>query len=153
MKSSLLQACFLLLLPTFFIGARLPDAADEGILSVVVNNIQTPKGSIRVAIYNSAATFLDAKRYAFIGHIEVGNNKSIRLDFKMPYGTYAATCYHDINDDHNLDKSTLGFPEEPYALSNNPSVKWRRPSFDETKFAFRQPAQTISLTLRKWKDR
>jgi uncharacterized protein (DUF2141 family) len=124
-----------------------------GILSVVVNGISTGQGTVRVVIYNSQDKFLERDGYVFKQTIAVENKKSVKLDFQMPHGYYSVSAYHDINDNHTLDRNGLGVPTEPYAMSNNPTVKWRKPSFDETKFAFNQANQTISLELKQWKER
>jgi uncharacterized protein (DUF2141 family) len=126
---------------------------DGGILSVVVNGISTGQGTVRVVIYNSQDKFLERDGFVFKQTIAVGNKKSVKLDFQMPHGYYSVSAYHDINDNHTLDRNGLGVPIEPYAMSNNPTVKWRKPSFDETKFAFNQANQTISLELKQWKER
>lgn len=128
-------------------------AIGGGVLSVIVNGITVGQGTVRVVIFNSQNKFLERDGYVFKQTIAVGNNKSVKLDFQMPHGYYAVSAYHDINDNHTLDRNGIGVPTEPYALSNNPTVKWRKPSFDETKFAFNQATQTISLDLKQWKER
>ncbi len=152
MTSTFIKKLFCALIPFFFLGFTLPNKSN-GILSVFISGIDTPTGSIRVAIYNSQDKFLEKKSYAFTQNKPVGNSKTLRFDFNMPNGYYAVTCYHDINDNHELDKNYMGVPVEPYAMSNNFNVKWRRPTFDETKFAFSKPAQTIYLEVKRWKDR
>jgi uncharacterized protein (DUF2141 family) len=124
-----------------------------GILSVVVNGMTSGQGTVRVVIYNSQNKFLERDGFVYKQTIEVGNKKSVKLDFQMPHGYYSVSAYHDINDNHTLDRNGIGVPTEPYAMSNNPTVKWRKPTFDETKFAFNQVNQTISLDLKQWKER
>jgi uncharacterized protein (DUF2141 family) len=124
-----------------------------GVLSVVVSGIASGEGTVRVVIYNSQDKFLERDGYVFKQTISVGNKKSVKLDFQMPHGYYSVSAYHDINDNHLLDRNGIGVPTEPYAMSNNPTVKWRKPTFNETKFAFNQTNQTISLDLKQWKER
>lgn len=152
MSSTFIKKLFFIFLPFFFLGFILPNKSN-GILTVFIKGMDTPSGSIRVAIYNSPDLFLEKNSYVFTQNKPVGNNKSLRFDFNMPYGSYAVSCYHDINDSHTLDKNYMGIPVEPYALSNNVNVKWRRPTFDETKITFSVPAQTIYLEVKRWKDR
>jgi uncharacterized protein (DUF2141 family) len=109
--------------------------------------------TVRVVIYNSQDKFLERDGFVFKQTIPVGNKKTVKLDFQMPHGYYSVSAYHDINDNHTLDRNGIGVPTEPYAMSNNPTVKWRKPTFDETKFAFDQNNQTISLDLKQWKER
>jgi uncharacterized protein (DUF2141 family) len=144
---SLVGFSFLLL------GFSTPSAIGGGTLSVIINGITNPQGSIRVVMFNSQDKFLERDGYVFKQIVAVGGKKSVKLDFQIPHGYYAVSAYHDINDNHTLDRNTLGVPTEPYALSNNPTVKWRKPTFDETKFAFNQPTQIISLDIKQWKER
>ena len=152
MKNAL-KGLFLLVFSIFSLSLTPPAERGEGVLSVVVNGITGSSGTVRVVIYNSNNHFLERDGYVYKQVMEVGNHKSVKLDFKMPHGYYSVSAYHDVNDNHNLDRNGLGVPNEPYAMSNNPSVKWRKPTFDETKFAFNQLNQTISLDLKLWKDR
>ncbi len=122
-------------------------------MHVIISGIATNAGSVRVAIYDRAENFLQTKKYTYTKSLAAGNNASVQLDFDIPNGDYAVTAYHDINDDHHLDQNYMGIPTEPYALSNNVSVKWRRPTFNETKISFIQQEQTIYLQLKKWKER
>jgi uncharacterized protein (DUF2141 family) len=130
-----------------------PHTLGGGKLSVIVNGITTHQGVVRVVIFNSQNKFLERDGYVYKQTIQAGSNKSVQLDFEIPHGYYAVSAYHDINENKTLDRNGIGVPTEPYALSNNPTVKWRKPSFDETKFAFNQANQTISLDLKQWKDR
>jgi uncharacterized protein (DUF2141 family) len=150
---NVLHTLSLFVLYILFIQSSPPALVGGGMLSVVVDGISNASGTVRVVIFNSQDKFLERDGYVFKQTIEVGNKKSVRLDFQMPHGYYAVSAYHDLNDNHTLDRNGLGVPVEPYALSNNPSVKWRKPTFDETKFAFNQSAQTISLQLKQWKER
>ncbi len=123
------------------------------VMHVIVKGIKENAGSIRVAIYDKPENFLQAKKYFATKSTVAGNNNSSQLDFTLPFGDYAVTAYHDINDDHRLDQNYLGVPTEPYALSNNINVKWRRPTFEETKITLNQNEQTVYLELKKWKER
>ncbi len=152
MTSTFIKKLLSIIVPYFLLGFTLPNQSN-GILTVVINGIDTPTGSVRVAIYNSPDKFLEKKAYAFTQNKPVGNNKSLRFDFNMPHGAYAVTCYHDIDDNHDLNKNYMGIPVEPYAMSNNINIKWRRPTFDETKIVFSKPTETIYLEVKRWKDR
>jgi uncharacterized protein (DUF2141 family) len=153
MMKNALRLLFLLVFSLFSLNSSHSAVLGGGILSVVVNGITASQGTIRVVIFNSNDKFLERDGYVFKQTIAVGTKKSVKLDFQMPHGYYAVSAYHDTNDNHTLDRNGLGVPTEPYSLSNNPTVKWRKPTFDETKFAFNQATQTISLDLKQWKER
>ena len=68
-------------------------------------------------------------------------------------GEFAYMATIEALKNARLDQNYLGVPTEPYALSNNVNVKWRRPTFEETKITFNKTEQTVPLQLKKWKDR
>ena len=148
-----LRLSILLAFALFSIQSSPSAVRNGGILSVVVNGITASGGTVRVVIFNSENKFLDRDGYVFKQTIAVSNQKSVKLDFQMPHGYYAVSAYHDLNDNRTMDRNGLGLPTEPYTLSNNPTVKWRKPTFNETKFAFNQANQTISMELKQWKER
>jgi uncharacterized protein (DUF2141 family) len=123
-----------------------------GKLTVIVNNVNTPSGEVRVALYNAQETFLDPKKYVAIRAVPVGSQNSVKAEFtNLAYGTYAVTTYHDINSNRRLDVNTFGIPDEPYDMTNL-KVKWRKPTFDEVKFSFKE-SKTVQLYLKRWVDR
>ena len=109
MTSTSIQKLLSVFLAFFLLGFTLPEKAN-GILSVVVNGLDTQSGSVRVAIYDSQDKFLEKKGYAYNQATPVGNKKSVKIDFNIPLGTYAVTCYHDINDNKVLDQNYMGVP-------------------------------------------
>ncbi|MFM2268559.1 MAG: hypothetical protein RL757_2000 [Bacteroidota bacterium] len=145
--------CFSLFLVAFFSVNSTWKYAENCLLKVTVHNIKASQGRIRVAIYNSSATFLDSKKYFSIQAAPTNGQSSVTLGFSLPYGDYAFTAYHDLNDNKNLDRSSLGVPEEPYSLSNGVNVKWRKPTFSECKVRVSQTNQDADLHLRLWSDR
>ncbi len=144
--------CLVLILLLTHISATFPKTPASTYLRLTVSNIQIPKGRIRVAIYNSAGTFLDEKRYYATQNTAANTGDAVTFDFSLPYGDYAVTTYHDINENRLLDRNGLGIPEEPYALSRC-NVKWRKPYFDEAKMTFNQPNTNVNLVLKKWSER
>jgi uncharacterized protein (DUF2141 family) len=144
---SLLGSAFLLLAVHSF------TLQSTGKITVIVNNIDTHSGEVRVAIYNSENTFLDPKKFVTVRSMMVGNRTSVTFEFpNLPYGNYAVTSYHDINSNRKLDQNTFGIPEEPYDMTNL-KVKWRKPTFNEVKFQLQAPQKTVQLHLKRWMDR
>lgn len=134
------------------VSATFPPTNASTQLKVTISNIQNPKGHIRVAIYNGENNFLEAKSYYSTQSIAANMGESVTLEFVLPYGDYAVTTYHDLNDNRLLDRNTLGIPDEPYAISRT-SVKWRKPRFGEAKMTFNQPNSSVSLMLKRWSER
>lgn len=74
---------------------------------------------------------------------------SMRIEIPdLPEGTYAVSCFHDVNNNGVLDKNMLGIPTEPYGFSMGARPKFRAPSWEEAKFYFN--GQQIPVWLEKW---
>ena len=61
-------------------------------------------------------------------------------------GVYAAGAYHDRNANRRFDKNWLGIPVERFGVSNNPSMTFGAPPFEEA--AFEVGANGIDLTIK-----
>lgn len=120
-------------------------------LYVKVNNIKEQGGSVRLVIYDSPESFLVKKKvYKYTQAVSVGNSNEVNFEFDLPVGIYAAGCYHDVNDDHHMDVNYLGIPTEAYGVSNNPKVKWRKPTFQEAMIDLKKSDVRITIVLKKW---
>ena len=91
MKNAL-KRVFLLVFTLFSLSFNPPAELGEGVLSVVVNGIAASSGTVRVVIYNSNNKFLERDGYVYKQVIEVGNKKSVKLDFKIPHGYYSVSA-------------------------------------------------------------
>lgn len=120
-------------------------------LFIKVNNIKEQGGSVRLVIYDSPESFLVKKKiYKYTQAIGASNSSEVNFEFDLPLGVYAAGCYHDVNDDHHMDVNYLGIPTEAYGVSNNPKVKWRKPTFQEAMIDLKKSDARITIVLKKW---
>ncbi len=124
----------------------------QGTLTLDITNIDTPKGSLRIAIFNSETTFLNDDQAVAGTVVAVRSTQPVQVKLSdMPFGKLAIAVHHDVNDNGKIDKNNFGIPIEPYAFSNNPSVKWRSPTFAEAQFEFKEPNKTLQVELKRWK--
>lgn len=63
-------------------------------------------------------------------------------------GTYAVATYHDQDADRKLDKKWNRLPKEPFALSNDPKLKLRKPRLSEAAFNVGEMGADITVNLR-----
>ncbi len=124
----------------------------KGDLVLQVSNIETPSGSLRVAIYDSEQNFLIDGNEISLKIAPVKATNALRISISdLPFGKYAIAIYHDVNNNGQLDKNYLGIPIEPYAFSNNPKVKWRSPTFTETQVELDEAQKDLSVELKRWR--
>lgn len=61
-----------------------------------------------------------------------GKKTNIVFD-NVPFGEYAVSVHHDENSNGKMDRNFLGMPSEKYGFSNNPTITFSPPEFDECK--------------------
>lgn len=128
-----------LLLPGF-------QSNDNARLRLEITGVESA-GTIYVTFCKNASEWTDNGSFNF----EL--NKPVKganmLDVSIPKGTYAIALFQDLNGNTKLDTNLFGIPKEPYAFSNNIRPKFSEPAFDDCKFNFATPDQTISIKLIK----
>ncbi len=62
-------------------------------------------------------------------------------------GIYALALYHDRNGNMKLDKTWIGLPSEPFALSNNPPKRLAMPRHKDSAFEVNGPRTPVVVEL------
>jgi uncharacterized protein (DUF2141 family) len=107
-----------------------PNPASGGV-SVVVENAIDGRGDIRVAIFNSKASF---PATALRGQASPASAGGATVTFtNLAPGEYAVSAFQDVNGNGRLDRNSFGMPTEPYGFSRNPRVRTGPPDFDSVK--------------------
>ncbi|MBL7802189.1 MAG: DUF2141 domain-containing protein [Saprospiraceae bacterium] len=133
-------------LPLLFALATTPPAD----FRITFTNLTTTKGQLYVAVYDRADGFMKPERVVWKTIVPV-QGSSLELTIPgFPPGTYAVSCFHDINGNGKLDTNLVGIPTEPYGFSNNVRPKFRAPTWDEAKFDLGASGRSISIRLEKW---
>ncbi|HEX8785926.1 MAG TPA: DUF2141 domain-containing protein [Telluria sp.] len=123
--------------------APLVQAADLGIR---VDNVQSCKGQIMVALYDKAAGFLKRPLREVSVPAKAGSITVVLKDL-VP-GDYGFAVYHDANGNGRLDTNPMGIPIEPVAFSKDAQGRMGPPSFDAVKLAVPAAGSTVSVKLR-----
>ena len=135
-----------------FAGASFPtpafaQPAGTGTVIVTITGLLSEKGQVKIAMFNSAETWLgDHPKYNTT--IDV-NGKSVSWKLgDVSYGDYGIAVFHDENKNGKMDKNFLGIPQEPYGFSNNMRVTFGPPAWDRSKFSVRGPATEVSIEVK-----
>ena len=115
-------------------------------LSVKISGIKEQTGTIMIAVYQSKETFLTKEVYKW-SSIEVSEAvETATID--IPFGSYAISIYHDLDDDGELDRNLFGIPSEPTGFSNNArGVLGTPPGFEDAKFEFSSGNTSATIQL------
>lgn len=94
-------------------------AAQEAEVVVRVGNAVPGQGDLRIALYDSAASF-DAVRDPVAAAVirAAGEGAAVSLA-PLPPGRYAIRVFQDLNRNGQLDRTLLGMPREPIGFSND----------------------------------
>lgn len=106
----------------------------QNTISVHVHNVQSDKGDVNVAVYNSDATFLSFDEVYTTG-TEVAHQGIVKLQIEdLPSGEYALAVFHDENGNGKLDTNWLGIPKEKVAFSKGKMKTFGPPKYRECSF-------------------
>lgn len=87
-------------------------------LIISVANVRCCQGNLRLALYNSASSWMKANQM-IRGRIVVVQAQQETIEIHgLPVGAYAIVVYQDMNSNGKLDKRFWFFPKEPYGFSN-----------------------------------
>ncbi|MBL8020458.1 MAG: DUF2141 domain-containing protein [Leptospirales bacterium] len=114
-------------------------------LTIHVQGIKSPKGSINIALYKSDADFKQ-ERFAYVQRIRANSNGVAIID-NVDYGTYGVAVYHDENENFRLDRTFLGMPSEGYGFSNDARGSFGPPEFKQVSVALNQSKTEIRMQL------
>jgi len=115
-------------------------------LAVTIDNVASSTGSVRVALYQGAEQFL--KQPAQRESVAAAPGK-VTITFRdLPPGRYAATAFHDVNDNKRLETDQFGRPQEPTGFSRDAKATNGPPVFDDAAFNVEGKAAEITLRLR-----
>jgi uncharacterized protein (DUF2141 family) len=136
----------LLLAIGLLMGPVLARSQDNKLTIEIDGNLQEGK-TVHVALYRKEDHF-PSEKTAFRTASVVVKGKSMKVQFDLPYGDYAAAIYLDENGNNALDKNGIGFPKEPFGFSNNFRPKLGKPKFKNCEFTFNADAIQTAINLR-----
>jgi uncharacterized protein (DUF2141 family) len=122
----------------------LASAAD---LTIHIDDVKNTDGSLIVAVYDSAGTFLKDKT-AGVGGTRAATSGAVVVIKDLPAGEYGFVVFHDANGNNVMDKNMIGIPTEDYGFSNNAKGRMGPPSYEKAKFTVADTGTTVRVSLR-----
>lgn len=120
-----------------------------GDIIVVIDDIVNNHGIIRSQLFHNPNNFPTKSEKALRNITGIINHKSSKIIYKnIPFGEYAITVHHDEDNNGFMNRNFLGFPVEGYGLSNNPSILFKLPSYDECKFKLNSKSKPIHIKMK-----
>jgi uncharacterized protein (DUF2141 family) len=117
---------------------------------VRISNLRNGTGNVVAELYpNDPANFLKgrARIERAVQPAAAAGTVDVCLTAPEP-GTYAVAVYHDENANIKFDKTWIGLPAEGFGVSNNPSMTFGPPDFDDAKFETLVGATVVPVEIR-----
>lgn len=124
------------------------EPAPAGTLIVELSGMKSDDGSLVYAIWSGPEGWLESNAIGEGSVAVVDGRSAIRFD-DLPYGEYAISVYHDLNDNGKIDTGLFRLPKEPLGTSNDAKIRFGPPSYEDAAFMLNQPELTIHIPVRK----
>ncbi len=106
-------------------------------------------GNITFTLYGSRpASFLAHNGSIAINRITLAGTTADACFVVSTPGIYALAVYHDENNNHHFDRSSIGLPVEGYGFSNNAAIFLGPPSFSSARFTVKPGDNHVTMKLR-----
>lgn len=115
-------------------------------LEIVVKEVKSDKGNVRVGIFKDKGTFLKKAAYGRVVKAAKGEVTVIFDD--LPQGRYAISVIHDENENGELDSNIIGIPKEGFGFGNNAMGTFGPPGFEKASITVEPGKNLISVSLR-----
>lgn len=127
-------------------AAPILPAASAMELEIVVAGLRNQNGSLLVALYKDAESYLNEEDYYRRVVIPANSASLLGVIRDLPAGVYAIAVLHDENDNNKMD-TRFFIPREGYGFSNNVKVRFRTPSFADTSFEVGEKRIRLAIEL------
>jgi len=104
----------------------------QNTIEVNMTGFGSDHGTVMVGLYDTEDTFLGTPQKSFSSEIL---DKKANVTFTdIPDGIYAISCYHDEDENGELNMILGFYPKEDYGTSNNAPARFGPPKWEDAKF-------------------
>lgn len=121
------------------------DVVKTGTLEIEFTGLRSDEGTVRVGLFNSAATFSKkGKEFRKASVKAKGQKATVRFE-DVPYGDYGVSFYHDENDNNEYDLGKILWGKEKYGFSNDAKPGFKAPPYEKVKFELDEALLKITI--------
>lgn len=134
-------------LAAWILAAGGASAQPGGSLTVVFQDIKTPKGAILAAVFDRESAYNGQGPPVRTIMLPVAGARAETVLKDLAPGRYAISAFHDVDGDGKMKTNPFGIPLEPFAFSNGAQANMGPPSWAAAAFevAAGAGAQTLSI--------
>lgn len=119
----------------------------RGDLIVRVTAIESDRGKIAIALFDSEATYNSRENPFREERLAISNREAVWRITDIPFANYALMLYHDENGNGEFDQNFIGIPLEQYGFSNNAVAWFAPPAYEKATFRLTRDEQEHVVTL------
>ena len=128
--------------------ATVPQAMQTADLIVVIHNLRSADGDVRIALWRGEDGFIEPDA-ALVTTARPAAPGRVYFKFKgLAPGRYAVASYHDENGNGEFDRTWVGLPDEGLGFSNGAWIKLGPPAFEEAAIELTPEPKVIVVSLR-----
>jgi len=127
------------------------DGPVAGELVVVVSEIRSAEGWIRVAVWEREQGFPGEVEFALRTESAKAEKGELRVSFAdLPPGNYSVSVVHDVDGDGDFDTGVFGRPLEPAGASHDGMGFFGPSDFEDTVFTHPAEGGSQPVALYHW---
>lgn len=108
--------------------------AQNASLTIVIKGFEQAQGLVQLGLFDKEDDFLEIGSEFKVATVAVDSNTVIVIFKNLPIGEYAISLYHDLDSNYEINKNFIGFPLEPYGISNDAWHRFSAPKWKEASF-------------------
>jgi uncharacterized protein (DUF2141 family) len=119
-------------------------------LTVTAAEFRNKKGHARFALFTTEDSWLNGDKAFRVAVAAIDSTAVTTVFHDLPPGVYAASVFHDEDDNGKLDMRYLPFPKllEGAGVSNNATRRFGPPRWRDATFTVADTAAAITIVLR-----
>lgn len=130
--------------------STLPDSISQDTtlydLRITISGFENTNGQLVFALFDKQSDFNNEN--PLVGRFETLDSSSFELLINdLRAGYYGISCYHDENEDEELNTNFFGIPQEGFGFSTNPSIGFSAPAWNDIRFLLSAGDTTQTITL------
>lgn len=116
----------------------------QNTIDVNMTGFDTNDGTVMVGLFDNEGAFLEVPQHSTSSEIV---DKTAKITFSdIPDGVYAISCYHDEDDNGELNMFLGFYPKEAYGTSNNAAAMFGPPKWQDAKFEIKN-GETLNFDI------
>ena len=139
-----MKSVFVILFLVNFTSLMYAQSVQNGTIIVEITGIEDKGGVMTIGLFKETDEFLEIPSFGDEISIKDESTISVKLE-NIPFGTYAISIFHDLNENGELDSNFMGIPKEPIGFSNNHFPQFGPPKFK--KAAFQLDKSELNMTI------